>query len=294
MTTFSHIMILYNPHSTGNSEDNAKEYAHKLRRAMPASTVIETIATKYATHAETLAKEYAQAHRDCLIISSSGDGGYNEVVNGVMASGSHTAVTGLLPSGNANDHFTSLHSGNTVTATATHTVRTIDLLKVTGISHGKRVTRYAHSYASIGLAPYIGKELTKAKLNRFNEKWLVFKHFFRASPAKIRVNGRNYSYEHLVFSNIDKMSKVLQLAENNHIDDGKFEISGVTSNTAFGVLRYFAKAATTGLTDDTSRKTFSFTCRRSTPIQLDGEVMTFDRNSRVTVASVPKALHCII
>lgn len=287
-------MILYNPHSTGDSEDNAKAYARKLRRAMPTSAVIETVATKYAAHAETLAKEYAQAHQDCLIISSSGDGGYNEVVNGVMASGSHAAVTGLLPSGNANDHFTSLHKDGTVAATVAHDVRTIDLLKVTGMSHGKHITRYAHSYASIGLAPYIGKELTKAKLNRFNEKWLVFKHFFRASPAKIRVHGRNYSYEHLVFSNIDKMSKVLQLAENNSIDDGKFEISGVQSKTAFGVLRYFAKAATTGLTDDSSRKTFSFTCLRSTPIQLDGEVMTFDKHSRVTISIVPKALHCII
>lgn len=294
MATFSHIMILFNPHSTGNSEDNAKTYARKLRRALPSATVIETIATQYVAHGETLAKEYAQAHRDCLIISSSGDGGYNEVINGVMASSSHTAVTGLLPSGNANDHFTSLHAGDTVKATATHAIRTIDLLKVTGTSHGKPITRYAHSYVSIGLAPYIGKELTKAKLNPFNEKWLVFKHFFRASPAKIRVNGHNYSYEHLVFSNINKMSKVLQLADRGKVDDGKFEISGVQSRTVFGVLRYFAKAATTGLTDDTSRKSFSFTCLQSTPIQLDGEVMTFDKNSRVTISCVPKALHCII
>ena len=59
--------------------------------------------TERAGHARDLARDAAQAGHP-LIVSVSGDGGDNEVVDGVMKAGNDNAVCAAKAAGNANDH----------------------------------------------------------------------------------------------------------------------------------------------------------------------------------------------
>ena len=113
--TFSTIAIIYNPNSTGSSRKLAEEYANILQKRMPAQK-IELIGTEHAGHAEELAYSIAKNSKHPLIISSSGDGGYNEVINGAYKAREEGAnpITSLLPAGNANDHFRNLSSDDLV------------------------------------------------------------------------------------------------------------------------------------------------------------------------------------
>jgi diacylglycerol kinase (ATP) len=65
--------------------------------------VVELVATQHAGHAPELALDAATSGRP-LTISVSGDGGYNEVVDGAMRSGNANSVCGVLAAGNAKDH----------------------------------------------------------------------------------------------------------------------------------------------------------------------------------------------
>lgn len=297
MTHFSTIVILYNPISTGPSADNAKEFGRELRRSLPKATSVKVMATKYAGHAEVLTRQYAESSDEpVLIISSSGDGGYHEVINGALDSKSSRIVTGVLPSGNANDHYHALHDDELIERIAHADSRAIDVLKVTAKTGNRPLWhRYAHSYAGVGLTPQIGQQLTKAKLNRFTESWLVFTHLFRFKPVKIKINGRTYRYDSLVFSNIGRMSKVLSLADHASVHDGKFEITGTQSRSPLNLFSFLIKAATVGLSGEAPQHTrFDFRCVRPLTMQLDGEVFSFAAGTDVTVTCEPNVLRCIV
>lgn len=290
MPKINNVIIIYNPNSTGDGKKNAEE----LQAGIAAkSTIPVTLQpTNSAGHAEEIARDLDNSP-ETLVVSSSGDGGYHEVINGILAHGETTSklIAGLLPSGNANDHYHAVHSGDTVQRIITGDVTTIDVLKV-------RVgdwQRYAHSYAGIGLTPHIGEKLTQATLNPFNEVWLTLRYFFNFRPVKIRVNGRVHRYDNLVFSNIHRMSKYLTLSKDARIDDGKFEITGSKAGSIGKLMTHLFKASTVGLTDDANQVgEYSFTSLRPLALQLDGEVFHFKAGSTVTVSITPKALRCIV
>src|SRR4051812_48781666 len=110
MTDYTAISIIYNPKSTGASKANAFDLVKQLRHT-PVAGLVRVTPTFFPGHAETLAYDLARSGERPLVISSSGDGGYNEVVNGVLKAQTEgaTPTCGLLPSGNANDHYHNLH-----------------------------------------------------------------------------------------------------------------------------------------------------------------------------------------
>ena len=114
-SNYTEVIIIYNPNSTGQSGDMARDLKKVLRTRMPRQK-ITLQATKYAGHAEELGYSLSKRSAQPLIISASGDGGYNELINGIMKAqneGAHP-VSGLLPAGNANDHYHAMHDDDIV------------------------------------------------------------------------------------------------------------------------------------------------------------------------------------
>jgi diacylglycerol kinase (ATP) len=294
MASFKKICIIYNPISTGSSRHNAEEFAKRLKKKLPASTTLEVLATKHAGHGKVLAHDYAKAIPNCLIISSSGDGGYHEIVNGVIESGSTTASVGLLPSGNANDHYNALHTANIIRRIVESEKKLIDVLEVTIRENKKVHRRYAHSYAGIGLTPDVGKELNKRPLNRLTEVWIVVKQLLSRRSVKIRVNKKVYRYDSLVFSNIPRMSKVLSLSKTSSICDGMFEVNGIQKSNFYTLLRYLVRASTVGLEEEQQVTTFTFTCLQALSLQIDGEIYECKKGAGVTISCLQKRLPTII
>jgi len=292
---YSSIHIIFNPNSTGDGEAMAKQLKAELSKSLP-DQAIELVPTRFARHAEELSYQLAKSNKRPLIVSASGDGGYNEVVNGIVKAnqtGAH-GVAGLLPAGNANDHYHDTHRESTYDAIIKGNTQRIDLLKLEATADHKPYTRFAHSYIGFGLTPAVAKELNKVHLNWFNELWIVGKSFVGLKPVMVLVDGKRRAYDSLIFSNVSVMSKVLNLSPKASNSDGLFELAAFKRRHKVMLLLRLLKATTTGLVEDKKLDSFRFTCLRQTIAQLDGEVTKIDAKSEVKISIAPKALECVV
>jgi diacylglycerol kinase family enzyme len=288
------VVIIYNPKSTGNSADNAKRLRAELKEHS-FKTPVKLFPTKHRGHAEEIAKRYADKKQVTLLISSSGDGGYHELINGILRSGAKNIIAGLLPSGNANDHFSALGDKDfPIDAIIHQHPRKVDVLKLEATMNGRPWTRYAHSYIGLGISPVIGRELTKTKLNFFNEKIILMRQLLAFDDIRIEIKGKRVRIMSLIFANIPTMSKVLKIAKKGKVNDGKFEVNIIKAEGQLGMFARLFQASTLGLKETSSVKQFTFKTIRPTLIQLDGEVFTLDSESTATVSVVSEALKVII
>ena len=285
------VVIIYNPNSTGDGETNAKNLATALRKGGLNVTVCKTT---HAGHGEEIAAKYVETGEKVVLISSSGDGGYHEVVNGALAHKSPDLIVGVLPSGNANDHYSALGSDSLAKSILREDYHRIDTIKVTSVVNGERWSRYAHSYVGMGVTATAAKRLTEDRPNAFTEKWIVARALLSFSYVKIKEAGETKRYSSLLFGNINKMSKVLKLSEDSSVTDGKFELTSIRFRSKFRLIVYLLTAATVGLKRSRSLATYKCETIKITPIQLDGETYTIDAHSKITIESVKRNLHCVL
>ena len=292
---YTTIAVIYNPNSTGSGETLAREFKKKVQQRIPGQK-IALIETEHPGHGEELAYKIASESEHPLIISSSGDGGYNDVVNGAMRAqneGAHP-TTGLLPAGNANDHYHNLHNEDIVEQIATGQLTKIDILKVSGLSDGKKVEKYAHSYIGFGLTPIVGNELNKTKLNPINEVFIVAKSLFTIKPVRLKIGKKVRSYESIIFSNVDVMSKYLKISQPSSITDGKFEVTIFRRRNKIKLILLLLEASLKGVKEDAKVSEFKVTTVQKTLVQADGEIITFDAHSGVHITIEPRSLASII
>lgn len=285
------VVIIYNPKSTGNSRQNAKELEKMLKaKGVEAST----LKTTHPRHGEEIAAKYAKKDEPVFLISSSGDGGYHDVINGSLPFQPKKLVVGVLPSGNANDHATAVGSDSLLNAIVSKKVQYIDTIKVTATVDGKPWTRYAHSYVGIGVTATAAKRLTEDRPNAFTEKWIVAHSLLSFQYVKIKERGKVRRYSSLLFGNIDRMSKIVRLSENSSITDGKFEKSSIRFGTKLRLLKYLLTAATSGLKSARSMSRYECKTISAIPIQLDGEFYKIDAHSKLVIESVKQNLRCVL
>jgi len=295
---YSAVSIIFNPKSTASNRVNTEAYSRQLQDELP-DTPVAIIPTEYAGHAEKLAYELARATPKPLIISASGDGGYNEVVNGVMRARAQGAdvVTGLLPAGNANDHYRSMQAGKLQPQSLRKRMRRIDLLHITVTHGGQSWQRYAHSYTGIGLTANVIQKLNQIALNPVNEWVVAARMIYNSPPVTVLVRGQQHRYDSLVFSNIGRLAKVFVLSSSSKIDDGKFEVIALESKTKAALMRSVARALTMPaeqVADVAQVASFTFQTVEKTTMQMDGETITLEPDTKVTIRSARHALHCLM
>ena len=293
---FTTIAVIYNPNSTGPSKKLAESFKADLLSKLPTQK-IELIATEHAGHAEELAYTIAKQTTSPLIVSSSGDGGYHEVINGALRAQAEgaTPTTGLLPAGNANDHYNDLHTGDIIDLIVNQEPTEIDVLTLTGVSKGKNVQKWSHSYIGFGLTPKVGRELNKTKLNALNEAWIVIKTLATLKSVSLKIDANTRSYDSIIFSNVDRMSKYFTVSRPAHVGDGKFEVTLFRKRNKLKLLLMLLKSSLVGLKENTRTNKFLLeTTDEQTLVQLDGEIMTLDARSKVLIAIDTQALRCIV
>ncbi|MDQ3123798.1 MAG: diacylglycerol kinase [bacterium] len=294
MKSYQHIVVIYNPNSTGNSEELAKQFLRNAKKAWPKAG-ISLAQTERAGHAEELAATAAKKPGKVLVVSSSGDGGYSEVVNGVMKSGQTTNVTSaVLPAGNANDHSRTMHESPLIDRLKTAKEVQIDLLKLDFTEKGKAKTYYAHSYIGLGITPVIAVELNRHTLNAFKEMKIVLGRFLRYRPFKIRRGNKIVRLNSLLFANINQMAKVLTLASENKPDDGKFEVVTFPAQQKRKLVFKLLKAAASSLKTTRRETKYEFEVIKKMPIQLDGEVKELQKGDKVSITIAAGALKTLI
>lgn len=292
---FESIIIIYNPNSTGDSHDQADMLRRRLKGELPSGTTVKLQATKHAGHAEEIATRHAKRDGKTLLISSSGDGGYNELINGALAYKTRHLTVAVLPSGNANDHSHATADDSLADRIIAGKTRLIDVLDVRTTQSGRPWQRYAHSYIGIGLTAYIGKRLAEAELNPINEKWLVLKYLLKFGHVALRFEGHRSwrRYSNVVAANIDRMSKIIRLADDAQIDDGQFELYMMPSQSLIATLRVMLLGAVFGLTPTGKTSKVQFVAKRAAELQCDGEVYRFDSGHSVTIRARRRRLRTL-
>ena len=285
---FDAICVIFNPHSTGDAPELAAKLRDQLQEDLPYRPEIRMLPTEHAGHAVDLAKE-AAGTPNALVVSVSGDGGYNEVVNGVMSAGTTDVVCAVLPAGNANDHHRTTARQPLAEAVAEGHVREMDLLHLSTGNHPGAQALYAHSYIGFGLTPVVAIDMEKGNKGAFKEMVSVVRTFAQFRPFRIEhTDGTRAKIDSLVFANIPQMAKHAILSEaEDRPADGCFEVILFPHTAKWRILLKAARAATTGLGDQPSVARYEFTALKPMPYQLDGEVRSVPANTTVRVESAP-------
>lgn len=283
---FDHIVAIYNPNSTNDAAGKAASFQ---KSALKQGIKVHLYETTHAGHASEIAAQITKKHKRPLIISVSGDGGYNEVINGVMQAKKRAAgepVVAIIAAGNANDHKrltrgdTPLHS-----LIKKNRPKPLDLIHV----KSNNVDRYAHSYAGLGITPEVGVELNKQSLSFIKEIAIVLKTFRDFTPFSITVDGKRRRLGSLVFANIHGMAKVIKLSDKPTLHDGKFDVIRLGYPHKFGFLVSLVLMAIRPH-HSKSMSEYAFTTTTAQPIQLDGEIENLSNKSKVIVTSMPDAI----
>lgn len=292
MTVFDRVLLIFNPNSTGGAAQVAQELHDDLTSRMP-GVEITMSPTEHAGHGRDLAYEAAGTGRP-LIVSVSGDGGYNEVVDGAMKAGNPDVVCAVMAAGNANDHRRTTADRPLGEAIAQGRVHRIDLLKLTLGSGAEARTRYAHSYIGVGLTPVVAVDLEKGSKGSLRELVSVVRTFAQFRPFTIQLeDGTESRVDSLLFANISEMAKVATLSESGSPEDGRFEVVAIPHTAKWRVLGVALRAATRGLGPQPTATHYGFTTLKPMPLQLDGEVLALEAGTRVSVDIAPGALATI-
>lgn len=292
MPHYSEVVIIYNPVSTsGQAEAKANKLADKLRKR---DLKVLVQATEHAGHAEILACQAAARYKHPLIISASGDGGYNEVINGVMkavADGkAKDPACAILPSGNANDHRRSVRKHPLAWAILHTEPEKIDLLelKVDG-----QPPRYAHSYIGVGITTHVASRLNRQNFGPLREKITVARSIFTYHPVAINnTDGKTRRYDSLIFANISHMAKALKVGNKKDVTSGSFRVSALPHRAQFWPIRITLNLLMFifGLQKLPQRSSYTFSVPQNEKIHLDGEINDLPKNATVTIKLKPGAL----
>jgi len=292
MNRYDHIALIYNPKSTGNALARAKQLASQIK-SNKKSIAIEAVLTPtdYAGHARLLAKEISLSYDHPLIISVSGDGGYNEVINGIMAAKeankSISPVAAVFGAGNANDHMRASRGKTSLVELILNSKpQAMNIMKLTARAKKVTLIRYAHSYIGLGISSKAGYELNKHGKTRYKEAFTILKTFWNLQPIEIKVDNSTHKIDSLIFANIGQMAKVMKLNTKTKLQNNKFEVIIFNHlhkpHLIFNLLKSVLWHANNGL----GVESYQFSTTTSEKVQLDGEVETIPANADIYVESI--------
>lgn len=288
---FDRVVLIFNPGKAGMAA-RIDDLQRDLAAALP-GLPIELLPTEFAGHARDLARSVAEAGAP-LIVSVSGDGGYNEVVNGVMDVPASRAVCTVLPAGNANDHHRSRPVRPLMGAIREGRVRRIDLLRITFRGAHREEVQYAHSYVGFGLTPLMAIGIERGGKGKILELLSVARTLSGLRPFElVRADGATARFDSLILANISRMAKYGRVSESNHPDDGQFEVVTLPHAGRWKMALMTLRAVTLGLGPQPSVSSYAFTTRNAVPCQIDGEVVHVQAGTHVLVESARGALATI-
>jgi diacylglycerol kinase family enzyme len=297
MKVFDHIAIIYNPKSTGDAPKMAKDLFDSVNGHFE---VIQKKATLYPTKragdAIEIAYDTASKYARPLIISVSGDGGYNEVINGVMAAKklfpAQKPVVAVMAAGNANDHRRVMRAEDTplIRLIKKADIKSFDLISLNAKAKDFELQRYAHSYIGLGITSEVGHALNQKGKNRWNEIWLTLKTLKDFVPFEVMRDGVTQLYDSIVFANINEMAKFVKLDSKNTVHDNMFEVVTVRHRGTFHTIKSIFSAVVHGFKNAPSYSTYSLKLPNAQPVQLDGEIVELPENTSVVIKSHHEAI----
>jgi diacylglycerol kinase (ATP) len=284
------VLVVFNPGSTGDADVLAEQLRDELGAARP-ELAVRLVPTEYAGHARVIAREAASAGGRPLIVSASGDGGYNEVVNGIMDVPGTDASAAVLAAGNANDHDRVTARRPLAEAILDGRPEPMDLLEM---HRDDDPPHYAHSYIGFGLTPVVALQIEKGGKGSIREVITTVRAFWAFTPFEVEFSrGDRRRIDNLVFANIGEMAKVAELSATSRPDDGRFEVVLLEHRPKWKQLWVAARAAFSGLGRQPATSDFRFTACGPMPVQIDGEVDEVAGGTAIRVRCAAGALNVV-
>jgi diacylglycerol kinase family enzyme len=291
VTPFDRAVLIFNPGKPGMTS-TINELQRDLAAGVP-DLPLDLLPTEFAGHARDLARSVAAAGSP-LIVSISGDGGYNEVVNGVMDIPGSRAVCTVLAAGNANDHHRSMPARPLPEAVREGRIRHIDLLRITVGEEQPAQVHYAHSYIGFGLTPLMAIGIESGGKGKVLELLSVARTLSDLSPFElVRADGATARFDSLILANISRMAKYGTVSASEGPPDGLFEVVTLPHSGRWKMALMTLRAVTLGLGNQPSVSSYAFTTRDAVPCQIDGEVRHLPAATHVLVESAKGALAII-
>ena len=285
---FDSVELIFNPNSTGNARGRAEELHRELAERLPGLPV-ELRPTEHAGHGREIARAAARDGHP-LVVSVSGDGGYNDVVNGLMDAGVDSACAAVSAAGNANDHRRVTRERPLADAIVAGEVSRLDLLRMT-VDDGRDPLRALLHRA--GHHPD-GRARAGDRRQRVDQRGhLDNPDVLRFRPFQIETETGTESFDSVIFANIREMAKYAVLSEEGRPDDGRFEVIILRHTAKWRVLATAVRAALFGLGPQPTAREYRFRTIDPMPVQIDGEVSELERDVRVTVEIMPGVLATI-
>lgn len=293
---FDCIFLIANPKSSGDGLVKAKELRKKLRESFPKTTV-EIKKTQRPGHASDIAATLWKKHPRALFISVSGDGGYHDMVNGLMKAAGPTRrrpLCAIHGAGYGNDHQRSIR-GDTdlVEALQRGLWRPLDLLKVDILTGRKQTTRYAHSYVGFGITGDVAGEIDKTR-HTWTPQWLeAMRGIVSHEPIPLSVDGKRGRYHSLLILNVSRFGKFLQGADNTKAADGRFEVVSTRAHNRVKLLRMGLQALSGKLGRHPQKSNTRIDLQSNTPTQFDGEPEEFRAGTTLRISSARHAVRTL-
>lgn len=297
MRVFDHIAVIFNPKSTGNAPKMARDLSDSVNGHFE---VIQKKAVSYPTKsagdAIDIAKTITIKYEKPLLISVSGDGGYNEVINGAMLgkNASHHPVVAVMPAGNANDHYRVV-AGETplIRLIKRADIKPIDLIHIAVRGKDFELSRYAHSYIGFGITSAVGKALNKHGKTAWNELRVTLGTIKDFTPFALERSGVTADYDSLVFANIKEMAKGVTLSKRSSLHDGKFEVIAIKHRGKLHTIKAIASALIHGFKRPKQYASYRFSLPQASTVQIDGETVSLPDNVKVVITAKADAIDTI-
>ena len=304
MTTleYDRAILIANPVSRHNGVRAAHRIAAKLAGKWHIKE--EILQTERAKHAEQLAYDDVLNSNRPLVISVSGDGGYHEVLNGVLRAqreSGNSPVTAVYRAGNGNDHYRALYGRRGLRSFAgsllSGKVQPLDLLHVTlAPLEGLVEEFYCHSYFAVGAQGEAAAMLRpRAWSNLRQSAWeytvLPVRTFVGHQPFELEIAGETELCSNLSFHNIPLMAKRLMPSRYSHWNDGTAEVLKFGSGRVDVLVNALSALRIIGGLEAEPFEHFSFSLPKGAHAQTDGEARWLEAGTEVTVRTERHAIY---
>lgn len=293
-------LVIVNPVSRGGkAQDRGIWLLNSLKRM---GVDYEALFTERAGHAEEMVVKWAEDFD--VIVSVSGDGTTNEIINGIMKVPSADLRLAMFPAGTADDFACNMgydpkDKEEALNAILGDTYRTIDLI------------RYDDRYAAVSFGLGIDSEIASGAY-----KWKRFRipAYFYSGLKKCFFNRRkrylvHFDYEGQTFDgwvlisilcNAPLFGRYIKIHPEARMNDGILGLTiGKEMPNVYGLV-LFAFACLGGRHGFSRKVSYHqvrnmrVECKTDTYAQIDGEVFRFKAGRVINLSVVPQALKVLV
>jgi len=293
-------LVIVNPVSRGGkAQEEGIWLLNRLRRM---GVDYEALFTERAGHAEEMVVKWAEDFD--VVVSVSGDGTTNEIINGIMKVPSADLMLAMFPAGTADDFACNMgydrkDKEQALRAILGNTYRTIDLI------------RYDDRYAAVSFGLGVDSEIADGAY-----KWKRFRipAYFYSGLKKCFLEERKryqvrFDYDDQTFDdwvliailcNAPLFGRYIKIHPEAKMNDGVLGLTiGREMPNVYGLV-LFGFACMGGRHGFSRKVSFHqvrrmrVECKTDTYAQIDGEVYRFDAGRVINLSVVPGALRVLV